>query len=150
MSVKLNQNIMADVQKTPIRSLERITVVVDEATFNLSLRFDVRKSVEDNLSRLEGEFLRKLRNVSQNSFFSIEGDADTLDEAPEQIFVETVVNPYINDDPYPLIDRLGTGLLPLGPARSAHVNNRPAQGRGSRNASNTVTAPGSRHKSSYV
>lgn len=140
---------MEEIQKSPIRSLRRIVVCYESSTFEISLDLDLRKNDVDNLTLLEGEFLRKLRAISLNSYFSVLGRGSTSNESPEQIFVQNVVNPYMKNDLYPLIDRDGTGFLSLARASTADVNNRRSH-RGSCPDSSKVSTLKSRHKPTYV
>lgn len=140
---------MDEIHRPSIRSLDRIAVSFGDASFSLSLDLDQRQSEHKRMDVLEIEFMRQLREVTFDKYFSVEGHADSQNVPVELIFARLIVNPYLKDGPYPHISRDGTGLLPLAPVR-AHVNNNPAPGRGSVRDSTTTNSRTKRHAKTFV
>jgi len=102
----------------PIRSLELITVLIGEARIHLSLEFDTRLEMTENLDALEQDFKRKIQDVTKieadEARYCILGDLRYANETLSRIFVVAVLNPYIHDKDFPYIATDTNGILSLG------------------------------------
>ena len=114
---------MCDIAETSIRSLEQIVVNVGDGSVNLNMVLDKRHSLESNMTRVEGEFLRKVGQLSSSKYFSVVGDPRYNDESAETVFVAIIMNLYLEDGKWQFPTIQAMGVLGLEEPTGPDVNN---------------------------
>lgn len=113
-----------------IRKLTGLIIVVEGKQCRFSVRKSSKQSVEEFLSKVRSEFVRRVSACSSLSYFSVLGYPNLEDSTIDDIFAELFLIAYENEDDWTLArdptDKL-TGVIVLNaPQDTQHTDHRNA------------------------